>query len=72
VPGTTGEEKQLATLLRPDQSFYPSPRLAGEAPVEMLGYMVTFDPTAKTPDALVTIDRNRDADGDGGGGRRRL
>ena len=35
------------TLLRPDQTFYPSPRLAGEAPVETLAYMVTFDPTAQ-------------------------
>jgi methanethiol oxidase len=45
-----------ATLLRPDQSFYPSPRLAAQAPVETLAYMVTFDPTAKKPDALVTLD----------------
>jgi selenium-binding protein 1 len=44
------------TLLRPDQTFYPSPRLAIEAPVETLAYMVTFDPTAKKPDALVTLD----------------
>ena len=49
-------EKQLATLLRPDPTFYPSPRLAGEAPVETLAYMVTFDPGGKTPDALVTLD----------------
>jgi methanethiol oxidase len=46
----------MATLLRPDPTFYPSPRLAGEAPVETLAYMVTFDPTARTPDALLTID----------------
>jgi methanethiol oxidase len=45
-----------STLLRPDQSFYPSPRLAAQAPVETLAYMVTFDPTAKRPDALVTLD----------------
>ena len=44
------------TLLRPDQTFYPSPRLAAEAPVETLAYMVTFDPTRKTPDGLVTLD----------------
>src|SRR5437879_9640051 len=44
------------TLLRPDQTFYPSPRLAAEAPVETLAYMVTFDPTLKTPDGLVTLD----------------
>ena len=46
----------MATLLRPDPTFYPSPRLAGEAPVETLAYMVTFDPTRQSPDALVTLD----------------
>src|SRR5256885_12426934 len=46
----------MATLLRPDPTFYPSPRLAGEAPVETLAYMVTFDPTAQAPDALLTLD----------------
>ena len=46
------------TLLRPDQTFYPSPRLAAGAPAETLAYMVTFDPTATTPDALVTLDVN--------------
>ncbi|HKA51400.1 MAG TPA: selenium-binding protein SBP56-related protein [Candidatus Dormibacteraeota bacterium] len=46
----------MATLLRPDPTFYPSPRLAGEAPAETLAYMVTFDPTGQTPDALLTID----------------
>src|SRR5947209_20433516 len=44
------------TLLRPDPTFYPSPRLAAKAPVETLAYMVTFDPTRKTPDGLVTVD----------------
>src|SRR2546430_4837876 len=44
------------TLLRPDQSFYPSPRLAAEAPVETLAYMVTVDPTRTEPDGLVTLD----------------
>jgi methanethiol oxidase len=46
----------MATLLRPDPTFYPSPRLASEAPVERLGYVVTFDPTGQTPDALLTVD----------------
>src|SRR5467141_3507352 len=45
-----------STLLRPDQTFYPSPRLAARAPVETLAYMVTFDPTRKKPDGLVTLD----------------
>src|SRR5437879_13291614 len=46
----------MATMLRPDQTLYPSPRLAREAPVETLAYMVTYDPTARQPDALLTID----------------
>ncbi len=50
------EVQMATTLLRPDQTFYPSPRLAAEAPVETLAYMVTFDPTAKSPDRLVTLD----------------
>ena len=50
----------MATLLRPDPTFYPSPRLASEAPAEALAYMVTFDPTGQAPDALLTIDVLRD------------
>ena len=46
----------MATLLRPDPTFYPSPRLASEAPVETLAYLVTFDPTRRAPDALLTLD----------------
>src|SRR5438105_9427621 len=46
----------MATTLRPDQTLYPSPRLAREAPAETLAYLVTFDPTARQPDALLTID----------------
>jgi methanethiol oxidase len=46
----------MATTLRPDQTLYPSPRLAREAPVETLAYLVTYDPTARQPDALLTID----------------
>jgi methanethiol oxidase len=46
----------------PDPSFYPSPRLAGEAPVEKLLYVVAIDPRGALgrpgagPDALATID----------------
>ena len=46
----------MATLLRPDPTFYASPRLAAEAPAETLAYMVTFDREARRPDALLTID----------------
>jgi methanethiol oxidase len=46
----------MATMLRPDQTLYPSPRLAKEAATETLAYMVTYDPAAQQPDALLTID----------------
>src|SRR3989440_7209190 len=46
----------MAALLRPDPTFYPSPRLARDSPPETLAYMVTFDPARQSPDALLTID----------------
>jgi selenium-binding protein 1 len=46
----------MAATLRPDPTLYPSPRLASEAPAETLAYMVTYDPTARQPDGLLTID----------------
>ncbi len=46
----------MATLLRPDPTFYPSPRLAAEAPPETVAYVVTLDPARRRPDALVTLD----------------
>lgn len=49
--------------LRPDPTFYPSPRAAMEAPREELAYVVTLDVGAggpaydpKAPDALTVID----------------
>ena len=32
-------------LWKPDQTFYPSARMAMQAPREKLGYVVTFNPT---------------------------
>lgn len=43
-------------LWKPDPTFYPSPRIAAEAPPEKIAYMVALDPTAKTPDRLLVID----------------
>ena len=40
----------------PDSSFYPSPRMAMKAPVEKFAYVATFDPAAKSPDALAIVD----------------
>jgi methanethiol oxidase len=42
--------------LFPDPTFYPSPRLAARAPAEKLAYVVTINPGAKRPDALVVVD----------------
>jgi selenium-binding protein 1 len=45
-------------LWKPDQTFYPSPRMAMSAPREKLGYVVSFNPTAQNGkhDALCAID----------------
>ncbi len=34
-------------LWKPDQTFYPSARMAMQAPREQLGYVVTFNPNAE-------------------------
>src|SRR5436305_15323757 len=40
-------------LWRPDPTFYPSARLAGEAPPESLAYVVSFNPNGDSkPDAV--------------------
>ena len=45
------------TLLRPDPTFYPSPRMAMAGPQEDLAYVVTPGPTGDTrPDALAVVD----------------
>ncbi len=45
----------MATL-RPDPTFYPSPRMAMNAPAETLAYVVAFDPKGETPDAMTVVD----------------
>ena len=45
----------MATL-RPDPTFYPSPRMAMKAPPEQLAYVVAFDPERKVPDQLTVVD----------------
>jgi selenium-binding protein 1 len=50
-----------STLL-PDPTFYPSPRLAAEAPAEKLAYVVTVNPDRDgRPDALVVVDLDPDS-----------
>jgi len=45
-------------LWKPDQTFYPSPKMAMNAPREKLGYVVSFNPAAQNGkhDALCVID----------------
>jgi 56kDa selenium binding protein (SBP56) len=45
------------TLLRPDPTFYPSPKMAMEAPAEKLAYLALLNPklTGK-PDAIAVVD----------------
>src|SRR2546427_13025658 len=50
---------EMAVALRPDQTFYPSPRLAAEAPVETIAYMVTFDPMRSKQAGLVALNVDR-------------
>lgn len=42
--------------LRPDPSFYPSPRHAMEAPAEELAYVALLDPKGGRPDAIGVVD----------------
>ena len=41
---------------RPDPTFYPSPKMAMQAPPERLGYVVLLDPKRERPDALGVLD----------------
>ena len=44
-------------LWRPDPTFYPSPKLAGEAPAEKLGYVALLNPAyTGRPDAIGVVD----------------
>jgi selenium-binding protein 1 len=40
----------------PDPTFYPSPRLAMQAPAETLAYVAEFDPARARPDRLGVVD----------------
>jgi selenium-binding protein 1 len=41
---------------KPDPTFYPSPRLAAQAPPEKLAYVAMFDPQRKRPDGVAVVD----------------
>ena len=40
----------------PDPTFYPSPRLAMQAPAEKLGYVAILNVAGDKPDALGVVD----------------
>jgi methanethiol oxidase len=40
------------TSFTPDPTFYPSPKMAMEAPREALAYVAVIDPARQRPDAL--------------------
>jgi methanethiol oxidase len=44
------------TQWKPDQTFYPSPAMAMEAPRESLAYVAMLEPTRQKPDALSVVD----------------
>src|SRR5262250_2927354 len=41
---------------RPDQTFYPSPKMAMQSPHETVAFVATLDPTRTGPDAMVVVD----------------
>lgn len=43
-------------IWKPDPSFYPSPRLAAQAPPERFAYVAAFDPERKQPDEIAVVD----------------
>ena len=43
---------------RPDQTFYPSPKMAMEAPAETLAFVTTVNPKSAAPDRLAVVDVN--------------
>ena len=54
---TNRREEPLVATLRPDPTFYPSPRTAMQAPPEKLAYMVILNPNGNgRPDALAVLD----------------
>ena len=46
---------QTMALLTPDPTFYPSPKMATEAPPERLGYCATLNVNG-SPDQMTVVD----------------
>src|SRR6476661_10828216 len=52
------ERPQAMVSMKPDPTFYPSPKMAMEAPREELAYVAVIDPGGARPDALAVMDIN--------------
>jgi selenium-binding protein 1 len=48
-----------------DPTFYPSPRLATQAPPEKLAYVASLNPTRKRPDIMAVVDLDSESAGYG-------
>jgi len=42
--------------LRPDPTFYPTPKMAMDAPVEKLAFTLMLSPDGSKPDGLAVVD----------------
>ncbi len=51
----------MATQLRPDPTFYPSPKLAMEAPKEKFAFVALLRPDHARPDAIAVVDARPDS-----------
>jgi methanethiol oxidase len=49
----------------PDPTFYPSPRLASQAPPEKLAYVASVDPTRRGPDVMMVVELDPESAGYG-------
>ena len=48
--------------LRPDPTFYPSPKMAMEAPVEKFGFTLMLSPDFSKPDGVAVVDLDPTSD----------
>src|SRR5262245_36740289 len=54
---STGSQRNSMPFLKPDPTFYPSPKLAMQAPDEKLAFVAALSPNGKSrPDALLVVD----------------
>src|SRR6185312_4449058 len=55
-------QEQTMPLLKPDPTFYPSPKMAMQAPPERLAYVALINPTKQSrPDAIGVVDVDPDS-----------